>query len=404
MMMIPTQTQNTVRARGGSILAGSFAVLSFIAAAIALPASAQEKPAAPTPDVIIFKNGDQLTGAFERSIGDKIMFKSDAVGEVTVSLDKVKELRSSSNFVLLKKGEVVTREPRQAGPVTLEDSTIKEMLPNGTTQTMPIKDVGYVIDGKTYNKELTENPGFFHGWDGAVTGGVTVLQSTSYGQTFTAAASLIRLVPAVAYFPSRTRTTFNVLETYGKLTQPTVPQTTPPTPDAVAKTNIFHTDFEHDKYITPRFYMLGDLSFDHNFAQGLNFQQIYGVGAGYTVLQTAVHQLDVKGDIHYERQNFVQYAPPLISTPNQDLIGSTVGEAYKRILPGKILFTESGTYIQSWNNTDAWSAIGAFGLALPVYHRFSLSVNFLDNYLNNPAFGYKKNSLQFVTGVTYTLH
>jgi hypothetical protein len=403
-MMNPTQTQNPVRARGGSILASSFAVLSFIAAAIALPASAQEKPAAPTPDVIIFKNGDQLTGAFERSIGDKIMFKSDAVGEVTVPLDKVKELRSSSNFVLLKKGEVVTREPRQASPVTLEDSTIKEMLPNGTTQTMPIKDVGYVIDGKTYNKELTENPGFFHGWDGAVTGGVTVLQSTSYGQTFTAAASLIRLVPSVAYLPPRTRTTFNVLETYGKLTQPTVPQTTPPTPDAVAKTNIFHTDFEHDKYITPRFYMLGDLAFDHNFAQGLNFQQIYGVGAGYTVLQTAVHQLDVKGDIHYERQNFIQYAPPLLSTPNQNLIGSTVGEAYKRILPGKILFTESGTYIQSWNNTDAWSAIGAFGLALPVYHRFSLSVNFLENYLNNPAFGYKKNSLQFVTGVTYTLH
>jgi len=47
---------------------------------------------------------------------------------------------------------------------------------------------------------------------------------------------------------------------------------------------------------------------------------------------------------------------------------------------------------------------GVFGLALPVYHRLSLSVNFLDNYLNNPAFGYKKNSLQFVTGVTYTLH
>jgi len=31
-------------------------------------------------------------------------------------------------------------------------------------------------------------------------------------------------------------------------------------------------------------------------------------------------------------------------------------------------------------------------------------VNLLDNYLNNPAFGFKKNSLQFVTGVTYTLH
>jgi hypothetical protein len=391
-------------------------LVAFLLLAIAFgkPASAQEKPAAPPPDVVVFKNGDQLTGSFERSIGDKIMFKSDAVGEVTIPLDKVKELHSSSNFVLLKKDEKVTREPRPAGPVTIEDSTIKETLPTGT-ETMAIKDVGYVIDGKTYNKELTSNPGPFSGWDGAITGGATVLQSTSYGQTFTAGVSLVRLIPSVAYLPPRTRTTFNLLETYGKLTQPVVPLppacngntgSTAPAgcQDSVAKTNIFHADFEHDKYITPRFYMLGDVIFDHNYSQGLNFQQIYGVGAGYTVLQTPIHQFDVKGDIHYERQNFVQYAPPLVTTPNQNLIGSTFAENYKRILPGKILFTESGVYIQSWNNTDAWSAIGAFGLALPVYHRFSLSVNFLNNYLNNPAFGYKKNSMQFVTGVTYTLH
>ena len=394
------------------LLVRSLVTLSLFTTPFGKPASAQEKPAAPPPDVIVFKNGDQLTGAFQRSIGGNIVFKSDVVGEVTVSLDKVKELRSSSNFVLLKKEEKVTRQPRQAGPVTIEDSTIKETLPNGTTQTMAIKDVGYVIDGKTYNQQLTENPGPFHGWNGAITGGATVLQSTSYGQTFTAGVSLVRMIPAVGYLPPRTRSTFNLLETYGKLTQPQIPlpascngSTTPPgCQDSVAKTNIFHSDFEHDKYFTPRFYMLGDLAFDHKYSQGLNFQQIYGVGVGYTVIQTPIHQFDVKGDIHYERQNFVQYAPPLISTPNQDLIGSTFAEAYKRILPAKILFTESGTYIQSWNNTNAWSAIGAFGLALPVYHRFSLSVNFLDNYLNNPAFGYKKNSLQFVTGVTYTLH
>jgi hypothetical protein len=386
-----------------SLFVRSLVALCLLATPFGKPASAQEKPAAPPPDVIVFKNGDQLTGAFQRSIGGNIVFKSDVVGEVTVSLDKIKELRSSSNFVLLKKDEKVTREPRPAGPVTIEDSTIKETLANGTTQTMAIKDVGYVIDGKTYNQQLTENPGPFHGWDGAITGGATVLQSTSYGQTFTAGVSLVRMIPSVGYLPPRTRTTFNLLETYGKLTQPTVPQTTPPTPDSVAKTNIFHSDFEHDKYLTPRFYMLGDVIFDHNYSQGLNFQQIYGVGAGYTLIQTPIHQFDVKGDIHYERQNFVQYAPPLVSTPNQDLIGSTFAENYKRILPGKVLFTESGIYIQSWNNTDAWSAIGSFGLALPVYHRFSLSVNFLDNYLNNPAFGYKKNSMQFVTGVTYTL-
>ena len=188
-----------------------------------------------------------------------------------------------------------------------------------------------------------------------------------------------------------------MLETYGKLTQPTIPQTNPPTPDAVAKTNIFHADAEHDKYFTPRVYGLVGASFDHNFAQGLNFQQIYGAGIGWTVIKTPVQEFDVKADLHYERQNFV---PPNVNT---DLIGSSFTELYHRNLPAKIVFTESGTFIPSWNDISIYSAIFEAGLQIPAYKRFSLSLNVLDNYLSNPAFGYKDNSFQFVTGVTYTL-
>lgn len=381
--------------------------LAAVLTPLGLPA--QEKSATSTPDVIVFNNGDQLTGKFERGVGDSILFKSDAVGEVTIPMGKVKELKSSSNFVVLRKDEKVTRTPKPAEAITVENGSVTQTTPSGNAETIPSKNVGYIIDGTTYDKELNGHPGFFRGWDGAVTGGATVLQSTSYGQTYTAALNLFRDIPSVAYLPPRTRTTFNLLETYGKLTQPVVPNPTN-LPVSAAKTSIFHTDFEHDKYLSPRFYILGGLSYDHNFAQGLNFQQIYGVGAGYTVLKSAVQQFDVKADIHYEQQKYiqpVQPAPPAAQfplTPDQNLIGSTFGEAYKRALPGKIQLTHSGTYIQSWNNTNAWSAIGSLGLALPVYHRFSLSVNLLDNYLNNPAFGYNKNSLQFVTGVTYNFH
>jgi hypothetical protein len=406
-MKVHLDTSSLFRLRGYRTLVRPFVIAGLFAMLLPLSSQGQDKAPAPAPDVIVFKNGEQLTGKFERSVGDSVVFKSDAVGEVTVSMDKVKELRSSSNFVVLKKDEKITRTPKQPQTLALEDGTIKATpVSGGTPETVQPKDVGYIVDGATYNKELTGHPGIFSGWDGAITGGATVLQSTSYGQTLTAGISLIRLIPTVTYLPPRTRTTFNMLETYGKLTQPTTPQTNPPTPDAVAKTNIFHTDFEHDKYLSSRLYVLGGLSYDHNYSQGLDFQQIYGGGLGYTVFQTPIHQLDVKADLHYESQRFIQYPddPSIPVSENQNLIGSTFGEAYKRTLPGKILLTESGSFIQSWNNTDAWSAIGQLGLAMPVYHRLSLSVNLLDNYLNNPAFGFEKNSLQFVTGVTYTLH
>jgi hypothetical protein len=367
----------------------SLAVLCLISGVLTQPATAQEKPAAPPPDVVIFKNGDQLTGTLERGEGNNVIFKSDIVGEVTISMDKVKELRSNGSFIVLKKDEKITRTSRQPGTLT---------HPNGAPETVSEKDLGYIIDSATYHKEVIDNPGIWYGWNGSITGGATVLQSTSFGQTLTAGISLIRAIPTVPFLPPRTRTTFDLVQTYGKLTQPTVPQTNPPTPNAVAKTNIFHTDFEHDKYFTPRVYWLVGFGFDHNFSQGLDFAQIYGVGIGWTAIKDAKQELDLKADIHYQRQNFT---PP---TVNLDLIGSSFGEAYTRTLPGKMLFTQSGTFIQSWNNTNAWSAVAAAGLALPVYHRFSLSVTILNNYLNNPAIGFNNNSFQFVSGITYTLH
>jgi hypothetical protein len=186
------------------------------------------------------------------------------------------------------------------------------------------------------------------------------------------------------------------METYGKITQPFLP-TIPPTLASETKTSIFHADAEHDKYFTPRLYALVGASFDHNFSQGLNFQQIYGAGVGWTVIKTPVQEFDVKADVHYERQNF---QPP---NPDTNLIGSSFTELYRRALPAKIIFTESGTFIPAWNDSNAYSAIFAAGLQVPTYKRFSLNVNLLDNYLHNPAIGFKNNSLQFVTGILYTL-
>ncbi|HEY6376175.1 MAG TPA: DUF481 domain-containing protein [Edaphobacter sp.] len=362
-----------------------------------LPVTAQDKPATPSPDVVVFKNGDRLTGTVMRGVNDTIIFKSDVVGEVTVPMDKVKELRSNGSFVVFKKNEQITRTPKKPGNITVSDETITVVPPSGAPESVPVKDLAFVVDKPTYNKEVAGNPGIWFGWKGSVGGGVTIVQSTSTGRTYTANIALVRFIPTATYLPPRTRTTFNLTEVYGKLTTPVIPQTTPPSPDDIAKVHIFDTNLERNKYFTPHMYALYGLSYGHNYSEGLNFRQIYGVGLGWTVIRDSVQLLDLSADVHYERQNF---HPP---TPNENLIGSTFAETYRRTLPYNILFTQIGTYTQAWNDLHAYSAIGAVGLAMPVYKRFSLSLNIRNDYLNNPAFGYKKNSFEFLTEITYRL-
>jgi len=223
------------------------------------------------------------------------------------------------------------------------------------------------------------------------------VRSTQNGTTISAGAALVREVPGVSFLPPHNRTMFNLAEAYGKLTTPVIPQTTPPSPESVVKTNIFHADAEFDRYFSPRLYALADTAFDHNFSEGLQLQQIYGAGLGYTAIKQPAQQLDLKAEIHYEEQKFIG------DVGNQNLIGALFGESYRRSLPLRLVFTESGTVDPAFNNTNAYSAHVQAALAIPAYKRLSFSVSGADDYLHNPPLGYRNNSVQFVTGITYSL-
>jgi len=372
-----------------------------IATAAATGAGAQAKTAAapkPEPDVVVFNNGDQLTGTLESGSGNNIVFKSDVAGEVTISLDKVKELRTHGSFAVLKKNVPVTRQNTQPGKLNYADGIVKVETPAGVSSSVPEKEVAFVVTQPTFEKQLSKQS-LFHGWTGAASAGATDVQATNFGTTFNAALNLVRLMPVVPYLPQHDRTIINVTEAYGKLTSPTVPQTTPvATPDSVAKTSIFHMDVEQDRYLTPRFYALGDATLDHNFAQGLDLQQVYGGGFGWTAIQSPRQQLDLKVDVHYEKQQLL----PTAGTENQNLIGSTFEESYRRTLPRKLALTESGSVLPAWNNPNAYSATGNLNIALPTIHRFTVNFGASDSFINNPAVGYQKNSFQFTTGIGYT--
>src|SRR3954454_21608281 len=89
-----------------------------------LPVTAQGKKAVYSNDVIIFKNGDQLTGALLRAVGNTVVFKSDMVAEVTVPISRVKELRSRGSFAVLKKHENIAFTTVQPGDSTLSNNSI----------------------------------------------------------------------------------------------------------------------------------------------------------------------------------------------------------------------------------------------------------------------------------------
>jgi hypothetical protein len=370
------------------------------------PAPAKPAEAKPT-DILIFANGDRLTGKLQSVTAGNVVFNSDMAGTLTISIDKIKELRSGAEFALLKKGDQVGKTRVPEGSVAVADGNLT-LTPSADQPpaVVPAKDVNYLIDRPTFDKQANHQAGFLTGWGGTLTGGANVERSTTTGTTLSAGLSLVRAIPTVPWMLPRNRTTVDVSESYGKLSTPAIPPTTPPTPASVVLTSIFHADAERDEYFSPRLYALADVSFDHNYGQGLQLQQVYGGGIGYTAIKNDKQELDLKADIHYERQQYITTAvngTVVNTTPSQDLIGSTFFENYHRTLPRKMVFTETLDVLPAWNEAKAYSANLNAALSLPVFKRLSATVSVADNFLNDPAEFYKKNSFQFITGVTYVL-
>ena len=322
------------------------------------------------------------------------------VGEVKIAWANIKELRSDKSFALLPRSEKLNRSTAAAivpqGTISVEDKNIVVATSTGP-RTVPVADADRILAAAAFTRAISHSPSLLQGWSGAATGGASLVRSSQNSTTFTGAINLTRSTPEVDWLPARSRSIIGYTQTYG-----TTANTTPPL-DTV-ETNIFHASGEQDVYFTPRVYAFGAATFDHNFASFLDLEQAYGGGVGITLLKNARHELDFKGDIHYEKEVFFNSPANLTATSsNANLVGSTFTENFAQHLLKGFLVTEFGSVSPSWNQSNAYSAHINGNLVFPVFKGLGFNIGAVDDFLNNAPLGSKQNSTQFTSGITYTV-
>lgn len=362
-------------------------ILIGIAASFRLFAQTADKPGT---DTLILTNGEKLIGHLEHATDTVVVFKSDTAGEVTVKWSNVQEVETPEAFAAIPKG-VKLRHKEDTngipqGPISATSQSIQIKVPQRTKST-PTTDIGNIIDAAAFQQAF-EHVSLWDGWKGGATAGLALTEATQNSRNFTVGINLVRTSPDATWLDPRNRTIFGFNEAYGKVSQPGI---------ADVKTSLYHLGLEQDRFFNSRVYGFVGGALDHNFSQGLKLQQTYGGGLGFVVFKETNQELDFKASLDYIDQRFD--APGL----NKTLIGSVFGENYTRTFTHGILFTEAAGITQPWNDTSAYSALGNAALTFPVYHRLGLTLGALDNFLNNPPPGFKKNSFQFTAGVTYSV-
>jgi hypothetical protein len=362
-------------------------MLTCAAAALGQPA-----PKA-APDTLALNDGEMLIGHFVRSAGDNVVFKSEGLGELTIAWSKVKELHAGDRYVVIDKGVKLTRHTDVAalpkGTVEATAQAVKVHETAGATpKQVPVPDAAYVVDETTFQNVLFHNPGFFQAWKGVVTGGASIVQATQQARTFTGSIALNRTVPLEGWVGPRNRTLVDFSGSEGFVTQPGVPR---------VKTSIVHADAEHDEYFRKDLYVFGLTAFDHNYSQGLDLQASAGGGIGYTVIDRPNETLDFKSSAVDINQSF--------QDPGKDhnLFGSNFIESFSHKTAHSILFLQQIAATPTWTELENYTLTGSASVSIPVFRRLGFTMGVVDSFLNNPAPGFKKNSFQFTTGLTYTL-
>lgn len=334
-------------------------------------------------DTLTFANGDQLTGTLVRADAHVCVFRSDQAGTVTVSWPNVKDLQTLSPYVAVTLDGAVHR-----GFVTGDGKMLEINLPTAPAPAfLAPATLRLLVDPKTYDSEVTARPALWQSWRGQVSGGFSQVSSTQNSINYTSRVDLQRPVPMLTWLPQRSDTLFHLQTAYGRLSQPNEP---------TVKTSIYTAGLEQDFDLTSHLFVFASTQFDHNFAQGLDLQQAYGGGVGWKIIQSHATLLDLRADLHWTHQRF-------LSPERESFLASSLTQSLRENY-GRVIWTENISLIPSLTNRSAYQMSGFSSWAMPVYKALSLNFTVVDSYLNNPQPGFLRNSLQYSTGIQYSVH
>jgi hypothetical protein len=384
-------------------------LLGFLACALFF--SALERGAsqarAQAPDTLTLIDGEQLIGKLVRVHAGAVTFHSDIAGDVTVPLAKVKTLHAGQ-FAVLGKDQHITRKTAvdkiPVGTIVIENDTVHVSPSPAEEKAFPAKGVDSLIDAATFNRDLHGKRDFFTGWNGPVTLGASLVESTNSAQTYTGSVALVRAVPSSDWLPLSSKTIVNLSASYGLAKDPQIVvngivlQTA-----SVTKTDILHGGAEFDKYGSQAFFGFVSASADHNFGSGLQLQQAYGGGLGWSVLNNPKNSFDLKAEMQYQQQQFYNDSGSQFGNSTENLASAAFTEVWKRNLPHNVKFNEYLTLTPTFNIAQAYSAVVNANFLFPAYKKLNFALSSTDNYLGDPPQGYMRNTFQFTAGISYVV-
>lgn len=332
-------------------------------------------------DVVTLKDGEHLTGRWESVKNGNLLFKSDALGEMTIPVSKVESFSSSKPMVIVEQSGSTVE-----GQVGLTSSGNWQVTKNGKTQEVAAANVRTIMTQADYTSLIEHHAALWQDWKGNASFGYAIQRGDQQTSTINANVAAIRERPEAPIFIRHWRTNYSLLMLFSKAQQNGVS----------VQSNTVTTLLREDYLFTPSNFFFGFGELDHIQTQGIYLRQTYGGGYGHDFIHTARTTFSGLAGITFVNTKFYTGGPAEQS--GEALLGETLSIA----LTKNIHFDHYLNFYPNLSNTGEYRFDTSSSLAFKLFSQITANVGLIDLYLSNPTPGNRKNNVAFTTGLGYT--
>jgi putative salt-induced outer membrane protein YdiY len=334
-------------------------------------------------EVIVFANGDRLTGTWVRMVDGKLLFKSETVGEASIPVAKVQSFSpSGAAVVLLKGGQSLS------GHISLREGGQWEVRTDQGAKILTAESVNAVYPQELF---VPRGPGSsrkpWKNWRGRGTLGASLLRGDRQAGSLSLGVEGTRRQPDLPGLTEHSRTNFSLSLLLASTREFSGVSTRAAT---VA------SKLQQDFLFTPRNFVFVFGQLEHIDTQSLGLRQTYGTGLGRDLIRKPRVELSFLGGVTLVRERFQT------GERRKDAEG-VLGESVGWKLSDRVSVTHGLNFFPSLSQAGEFRFETSSTLLTRISSRLSLTIGFADRYLSRPLPAHEKNEVQLTTGLGFEL-
>lgn len=318
--------------------------------------------ASATADVVVFRNGDRLSGRVMHKHETALIFETTYAGTVNIAWEEIRTLATDKPVaVMLRSGDVIARE-------ALEIDSDGHVLMRNSRRSVKLEDIAYI-------NPTPEQSGV----------GIVYKGRANLAATDTHGNNIGRRIYAEAELAARTRDyRYNISAKLDRQQEF----------DRQTASN-WRTDGNYDWFLNKRTFRYVRSSFEHDRFKDIDLRSAFGGGYGLQLADTPRTNVSVRGGLDYVTVNHA-------TTPDEEYpaLGWGLRASHRLDTRNIELFHEQDGFLQITNGNDV-TLRSRTGMRVPIAGRLNASVQLNLDWEKEPAPGRKSTDSALLIGVGY---